>query len=97
MSGNLTAKCSFAGYETSEMTVPSSGKAGIIKLAPSTADLGEVVVRAARPYTSMKGNALVTNVEGSSLAIAGTANDEVTRVPIPGFHVSVAERYSSSV
>lgn len=30
----------------------------------------------------MKGNALVTNVEGSSLAIAGTANDVLARVPM---------------
>lgn len=35
-----------------------------------------------RPSTTMKGNALVTNVEGSSLAIAGTANDVLTRVPM---------------
>ena len=30
----------------------------------------------------MKGNALVTNIEGSSLAIAGTANDVLARVPM---------------
>ncbi len=30
----------------------------------------------------MKGNALVTTVEGSSLAIAGTANDVLARVPM---------------
>ena len=82
VAGNLTAKCSFVGYETTEVLVPASGDMGIINLKPSAVELGEVVVRAARPSTTMKGNALVTNVEGSSLAIAGTANDVLTRVPM---------------
>lgn len=30
----------------------------------------------------MKGNALVTNVDGSSLALAGTANDVLVRIPM---------------
>lgn len=80
--GNLTAKCFFAGYETTEVLVPASGDMGTIKLMPATVELGEVVVRATRPLTTMKGNALVTDVEGSSLAIAGTANDVLTRVPM---------------
>ena len=82
VAGNLTAKCSFVGYETTDVLVPASGDMGIINLKPSAVELGEVVVRAARPSTTMKGNALVTNVEGSSLAIAGTANDVLTRVPM---------------
>ena len=82
VSGNLSAKISYVGYETSERPVPASGNMGIINLKPCLVELGEVVVRAARPSTTMKGNALVTNVEGSSLAIAGTANDVLTRVPM---------------
>ena len=82
VSGNLSAKISFVGYETSELPVPASGNMGIINLKPSAVELGEVVVRAMRPLTTMKGNALVTNVEGSSLAVAGTANDVLTRVPM---------------
>lgn len=82
VAGNLTAKCSFIGYETSEHPVPTSGDIGTINLQPATVKLGEVTVRATRPSTTMKGNALVTNVEGSSLAIAGTANDVLTRVPM---------------
>ena len=80
--GSLTAKCFFVGYETSEVLVPASGDMGTINLLPAAVELGEVVVRATRPSTTMKGNALVTNVEGSSLAIAGTANDVLTRVPM---------------
>ncbi len=83
VTGNLIAKVSYAGYETSEIAVPASGgDIGTIRLAPSVNVLDEVVVRATRPATMMKGNALVTNVEGSSLAIAGTANDVLTQVPM---------------
>lgn len=78
----LTAKVSFVGYETCEQAVPTSGDMGVITLTPSAVQLGEVVVRATRPATTMKGNALVTNVEGSSLALAGTANDVLVRVPM---------------
>lgn len=81
-SGNLAVKCSFAGYETTEVTVSASGDIGTINLTPTTVELEEVTVRATRPSTTMKGNALVTNVEGSSLAIAGTANDVLIRVPM---------------
>ena len=82
VNGNLTARISFVGYETCVAAVPGSGDMGTIRLAPSAVELGEVVVKASRPSTTMKGNALVTNVEGSSLAIAGTANDVLTRVPM---------------
>lgn len=80
--GTLSVKISFAGYESYSVDVPSTGNMGIIKLSPLTVELGEVVVRATRPSTTMKGNALVTEVEGSQLAIAGTANDVLARVPM---------------
>lgn len=79
---NLTAKISFMGYENYSVIVPFSGDMGVITLAPSTVVLDEVVVKAARPSTTMKGNALVTTVDGSSLALAGTANDVLARVPM---------------
>lgn len=82
IAGELSVKVSFIGYETTTMTVPSSGELGIIRLAPTAVELGEVVVKATRPATTMKGNALVTDIEGSSLAIAGTANDVLARVPM---------------
>lgn len=80
--GELSAKISFFGYETFTADVPASGELGTINLIPSAVALGEVVVKATRPATSLKGNALVTSVEGSSLAIAGTANDVLARVPM---------------
>lgn len=82
VAGNLKAKVSYLGYETSECIVPTSGYLGIISLTPATVELGEVVVRATRPSTTMKGNVLVTNVENTSLSIAGTANDVLSRVPM---------------
>ncbi|MDE6007270.1 MAG: outer membrane beta-barrel protein, partial [Muribaculaceae bacterium] len=78
----LTAKVSFVGYETIDTNVPVSGDMGDINLHPTSVALGEVIVKATRPTTSMKGNAMVTNVEGSSLAVAGTANDVLVRVPM---------------
>lgn len=81
-SGNLIAKVSFVGYESLTLPVPASGNMATIKLTPTTVELGEVVVKANRPSTTMKGNSLVTNVEGSSLSLAGTANDVLTRVPM---------------
>ena len=78
----LTAKVSFVGYETYEQAVPTTDDMGVITLTPSAVQLGEVVVKATRPATTMKGNALVTNVEGSSLALAGTANDVLVHVPM---------------
>lgn len=80
--GNLTAKLSYVGYEISEQSVSASGDMGAIRLQPSAVELGEVTVSATRPSTTMKGNALVTGVEGTSLALAGTANDVLTRVPM---------------
>ena len=80
--GSLTAKISFVGYETYTTSVPDSDNLGMIRLLPPTVELGEVVVKASSPSTSIKGNALVTTVEGSSLAIAGTANDVLARVPM---------------
>lgn len=82
INGDLTAKVSFVGYESYTAAVPYSGNLGIIRLSPSTVQLGEIVVKATRPSTTMKGNALVTDIDGTSLAIAGTANDVLKRVPM---------------
>lgn len=78
----LTAKVSIVGYESVTTTVPLSGEIGIVQLTPSAVELSEVEVKASRPSTIIKGNSLVTAVEGSSLAIAGTANDVLARVPM---------------
>lgn len=80
--GNLILRMSSVGYETISLPVPASCDLGVVRLTPCASELGEVVVKALRPTTTMKGNALVTDVEGSALAIAGTANDVLARVPM---------------
>lgn len=79
---NLTVRVSFVGYETIYMPVSPSGNLGVVRLAPSAVKLGEVTVKATRQSTTMKGNALVTDIEGSPLAIAGTASDVLARIPM---------------
>ena len=44
--------------------------------------LGEVVVKSNRPVTAIKGDALVTNVAGTQLEHAGTAEDVLVQVPM---------------
>lgn len=78
----LMLRASYAGMDPQTVTVPQSGKVADITLLASSVALGEVVVKGSRPSTTMKGNALVTTVEGSSLAIAGTASDVLTQVPM---------------
>lgn len=80
--GTLTAKISFLGYEPYSATVPVSGQMGVITLNPSTVMLNEVVVKATRPSTQVKGNALVTDISGTSLEVAGTASDVLAQVPM---------------
>lgn len=77
-----TLKVSFVGYEDFTAPIPASGDFGTIKLSPKSVILGEVVVKSNRPVTAIKGDALVTNVEGSQLEHAGTANDVLTQVPM---------------
>ncbi|MDE5877098.1 MAG: TonB-dependent receptor [Muribaculaceae bacterium] len=80
--GDLTAKITFVGYKPYTAAVPTSGNLGVITLEPETVMLGEVVVKSNRPVTTIKGDALVTNVAGSQLEHAGTANDVLTQVPM---------------
>ena len=75
-------KVSSIGYTTQTLNIPSTGNFGIITLNPESIMLREVVVKSNRPVTSIKGDALVTNVAGSQLEHAGTANDVLTQVPM---------------
>ncbi len=81
-SNDVTLKISYLGHNDFEMQVPSSGNCGTITLAPETVMLREVVVKSGRPVTEIKGDALVTNVAGSQLAHAGTAEDVLIQVPM---------------
>lgn len=73
-------KVSCLGYGDTYVDA-APGNIGTIRLAPSSVALGEVVVSATRPRTKIKDDALVTTIENSALAHAGTANDVLGRVP----------------
>lgn len=75
-------KVSSIGYTNQTLNIPPTGDLGIIILNPESVMLGEVVVKSNRPVTAIKGDALVTNVAGSQLEHAGTANDVLTQVPM---------------
>lgn len=70
------------GYVEQTKSVPATGNLGTIRMSPDNVVLGEVVVKSNRPVTAIKGNALVTRVENSALAHAGTANDVLGQVPM---------------
>lgn len=59
----------------------ASGNIGNIILSPASVELGEVVISSTRPKTQIKNDALVTTIQNSPLAHAGTANDVLGRVP----------------
>lgn len=75
-------KLSSIGYANVVSPIPPSGSLGTVAMQPVSVMLGEVVVKSSRPATAIKGGALVTSVEGSQLAHAGTANDVLAQVPM---------------
>ena len=81
-SKDVTLRTSYLGYEDFAMSVPSSGNCGVITLNPRAVALREVIVKSGRPVTSIKGDALVTTVEGTQLEHAGTAEDVLAQVPM---------------
>ncbi|MBD5246451.1 MAG: TonB-dependent receptor [Barnesiella sp.] len=81
-SKDATMKISYLGYEDFTMPVPDSGNCGVITLTPHSVKLGEVVVKSARPVIAIKGDALVTTIEGTYLEHAGTANDVLPHIPM---------------
>ncbi|MBD5316316.1 MAG: hypothetical protein HDS11_01420, partial [Bacteroides sp.] len=75
-------RISSIGYSDKILQIPPSGDFGLITLEPATVMLGEVVVKSNRPFTVVKGDALVTNVAGTQLEHAGTAEDVLVQVPM---------------
>ena len=65
-------KVSLIGYQT-VCKKSTDGDVGSIRMVEGTTMLGEVTVKGARPITQIKNDALVTHVQGSSLAHSGSA------------------------
>jgi hypothetical protein len=76
-------RVSYIGYRERVLAVPASREAdmGNIVLDDDALMLQEVVVKANIPVTRIKGDALVTGVQGSVLEKAGTAADVLGKLP----------------
>lgn len=80
--GSKFIKISSIGYVSQFLDIPQTGDLGIITLDTKSTMLGEVVVKSNRPVTAIKGDALVTNVAGTQLEHAGTAENVLVQVPM---------------
>lgn len=78
----LKLKLSFVGFDTKVIEITPDGVLGDIKMINSNTQLKEVVVKGNASITHLKGNSLVTNVENSILADAGTAKDVLRQIPM---------------
>ena len=77
---NGIVKISYIGYETKCVNA-TSGDLGIIQLQPEATMLGEVTVAAARPVYKLTTEGIKTDVEGTLLSHAGSANDVLQNLP----------------
>lgn len=73
-------RISSVGY-TSVYKRSTTGELGTLRLIPDAEVLGEVVVKATLPVTRLQNDALSTNVQGTVLGKAGTAEDVLARIP----------------
>lgn len=73
-------KISSIGYKTVYKPI-TPANIGIVKLLSDAQMLGEVVVKGNIPVTRIKNDALETNVQGTVLSKAGTAEDVLAYIP----------------
>lgn len=74
-------RISSIGYANVYKECKESGDLGIIPMQSDTQLLGEVVVKGDLPRTRIKGDAMITNVEGTLLEKAGTAENLLDKIP----------------
>ena len=74
----VRVQVTFIGYETGYRNLDDLS---IIRLIPDTEVLGKAVVKAVLPKTEIHGDALVTKIENSVLAEAGSATDVLEKLP----------------
>ncbi len=77
---NLLLRVSSIGYVTLYNKVEQA-ELGTLQLLPNAQMLGEVVVKADLPKMRLKGDAMVTTVQGSILEKAGTGEDLLNKIP----------------
>ena len=73
-------RISSIGYATIYKKV-NGGDFGTIQMVSDAQLLGEVMVKANLPITRVKGDALITNISGTLLEKAGTAEDLLNKIP----------------
>ena len=79
-SENQIVKISSIGYKTAyKLTAPAN--IGVVRLVSDAQILGEVVVKGDLPKMHLKGDAMVTTVQGSILEKAGTGEDLLDKLP----------------
>ena len=78
----MQLQLSSVGYDTKIIDINNDGELGDIKMTTSITQLKDVVVKGNASITYLKGNTLVTNVENSILANAGTAKDVLRQIPM---------------
>jgi len=72
---------SMIGYQTQTLPVSYFKGDSLVKMSTLSNTLNEVVVKSTLPKTILKGNALVTNIQGSVLEHEGNALDVLGKVP----------------
>jgi len=78
----LKLRLSYIGFDTKILNITSDGELGDIRMMVSNNQLKDVVVKGNASKTHLQGNSLVTNVENSILAHAGTAKDVLRQIPM---------------
>lgn len=78
----MKLRLSSVGFDTKIVDITPDGELGDIKMTASTTQLKDVVVKGNASKTYLKGNSLVTNVDNSILADAGTAKDVLRQIPM---------------
>lgn len=76
---SVFARISFLGYKTTDMAAKT--EMGQIVLEEDANLLGEVVVKSQLPKTQLKDGAMITNIAGTVLERAGTAEQMLNRLP----------------
>lgn len=78
------------GYEEMRINNPH-GNLGTIILSPSTFELGEVVVKGARPVAKLRNDGIQVAISGTYLANTGTALDVLGKMPFVSRNGSALE------
>lgn len=74
-------RISSIGYANAYKACKGNGETGTIRLTPDTLDMDEVVVKGNLPRTRIKGGSMITQVEGTLLEKAGTAENLLDKIP----------------